>query len=222
MSQTQDLSTSSSISAEKGDAALFPSLTEELLLQVAEFLPAEDVLRFQSVSKETNQLNTDKLWKKLCETRWNPWPRYRLTEARGKDLDEQMPNTSWKDRYMAIEQDATRTELRESDLHNLRWYLCFVLSGIRGEGRSDHMPVRFLPCNIVMVPQYPPLTYQIIQETPPSSSHIRSTLRGDQPFSNHQWLQISHFPPHFVTRKQADAEWLIVNENVMMVSCKKD
>ena len=129
---------------------------------------------------------------------------------------------SWQQRYMEIEQDATRMHIKPSDFHNLKWYLSFVLSGIRGEGRSDHMPVTFTTGGFLLVPGYPPLPYEIINMEPPSSpSHIRQNLRGDRPFSTSQHIQISNFPIHFVTRKTSDAEWLIVNENVMIVSCDK-
>ena len=199
--------------------AAFASLTEELLLQVAEFLPAKDLLLVQSVSKELSLLDTDSLWKNLCRKRWQPWPRYRLTDQRKQDLDRTMPNTRWQARYITTEQDATRTILHESELHERQWYLSFVLSGIRGEGRSDHMNAIFTPGGALLVPGYPPLPVELRQEEPPASpDHIRANLRGDQPFSKRQWLRISDFPPHFISRKASDAEWLIVNENVMMVS----
>ena len=204
------------------EAVAFASLTEELLLQVAEFLPARDLLQFQSVSIELSCLSTDALWKKLCENRWKPWPRYRLTDQRFEELDKTLPGTSWQVRYATTEQDATRSSITESELHDLQWYLSFVLSGIRGEGRSDHMPVIFTPSGILLVPGHPPLPFELRNEAPPTSAaHIRTTLRGDQPFSERQWLRISDFPPHFISRKQSDAEWLIANENVMMVSSKK-
>lgn len=201
----------------------FGLIPEELLLQVASYLPAQDLLQFQCVSTKTNRLNTDAIWKDLCEKRWKSWPRYSLTTERLEELDKRMPDTCWKTRYLVVEKDATRSELQPSDLHNLRWYLSFVLSGIRGEGRSDHMEVHFTPGQVLLVPGHPPLPYKIVRGQPPSSPRsIRANLRGDQPFSSIHWLQISDFPAHFVTRKRSDAEWLIVNENVIMVSCKKD
>lgn len=194
-------------------------LTEELLLQVAEFLPARDLLQFQSVSKEFSRLDTDSVWKKLCKKRWQPWPRYRLTKQRKQDFNRTMPGTKWQARYITTEQDATRTTLHSNELHERQWYLSFVLSGTRGEGRSDHMGVFFTPGGALLVPGYPPLPVELRQEEPPvSPDHIRANLRGDRPFSERQWLRISDFPPHFISRKASDAEWLIVNENVILVS----
>jgi hypothetical protein len=214
----------------------FLKLREELMLHIASYLQPFDLLRYQCTSKELSTLNTEPIWEKLCEERWKTWPRYRLTEEKRNDILEQNNNnnnndnntvgllsntSSWKERYFIIEQDATRMELRSDDLRNLKWYLCFVLSGIRGEGLSgDHMSVEFtITGDYLLVPGYPPLPTQLINQEPPTAgNHIRQNLRGDQPFSKTQYLSISNFPPHFITRKSSDAEWLIVNENVMMVS----
>ena len=217
----------------------FLKLREELTLYIASYLPPFDLLRYQCTSKELSTLYTEPIWEKLCEKRWKTWPRYRLTEERRNDIIDPnsdnnnnndnnnntvglLSNTSsWKERYFIIEQDATRMELRSEDLRNLNWYLCFVVSGIRGEGLSgDHLSVEFtITGDYLLVPGYPPLPTQLIHQAPPTTgNHIRQTLRGDQPFSTTQYLAISNFPPHFITRKSSDAEWLIVNENVMMVS----
>ena len=200
----------------------FSNLREELLLSVAGYLSPRDLLRFQCVSKELSHLNTESIWERRCEERWKPWPRYQLTDKKRIELDSAGSATfrmAWKRRYKVIEEDATRNTLRSHDLQNLKWYLSFVLSGIRGEGRSDHVPVEFAFGEVLLVPGYPPLSYQIINETPPSTDdHIRQNLRGDQPFSRKQYLGISNFPPHFISRKSSDAEWLIVNQSVMMVS----
>jgi hypothetical protein len=220
----------------------FLKLREELLLHIASYLQPFDLLRYQCTSKELSKLNTEPIWEKLCEKRWEKWPRYRLTEEKRNDIIMEQQNnnnnnnnnndndntggllsntSSWKERYFIIEEDATRLELRSDDLRNLKWYLCFVLSGIRGEGLSgDHMSVEFtITGDYLLVPGYPPLPTQLINREPPTTcNHIRQNLRGDQPFSKTQYLSISNFPPHFITRKSSDAEWLIVNENVMMVS----
>jgi hypothetical protein len=219
---TLPFSTSSSTSTTppSSNSSLDSILTEDaLLLYIAAFLPARDLLQYQSISKQFANLNTDSIWKEQCQQRWQPWPRYRLNEQRLATL-EATTTMSWQRQYLAVEQEATRTLLQTSDLHNSQWYLSFVLSGIRGEGRSDHMAVVFRSNpNLLVVPGHDPLPYEIRNETPPTSpSHIRATLRGDRPFSHRQWLRISNFPVHFVTRKAGDAEWLIVNENVMMVS----
>lgn len=200
----------------------FSGLREELLLHVAGYLPARDLLQFQCVSKELSELETEIIWEQRCEARWKPWARFRLTDDKRKELDAGGSATygmTWKRRYLLIEKEATRTTLRSEDLRNLDWYLSFVLSGIRGEGRSDHVSVEFAIGEVLLVPGYPPLRYQIVNESPPGKDiNIRQNLRGDRPFSKKQYLRISDFPPHFITRRESNAEWLIVNENVIMVS----
>jgi hypothetical protein len=164
---------------------LLPSLdsilTDELLLYVAAFLPVQDLLRFQSVSTHFSNLETDSIWKERCKHRWQPWPRYRLTERRQEKLDSstETSNTRWKHRYRAIEREATRTRLLLSDLHHSNWNLSFVLSGTRGEGLFDHMKVFFRSNpNVFLVPGGGgSFVYVIIDEPPPTSSnHIRPTL----------------------------------------------
>ena len=200
----------------------FSNLTEELLFHVASYLNVGALLRFQCVSKELSNLRTEPIWEDHCEKRWRNWPRYQLTDERRGVLDTPGSITyrmTWQNRYFSIETDATRSTLRSMDLYHLQWYLCFVTSNIRGEGRADHFHVEFAIGNILLVPGYPPLQYQIVNEPPPiSDDHIRQNLRGDQPFSTTQYLQINDFPLHFISRKRSDAEWLIVNENVMIVS----
>jgi hypothetical protein len=208
-----------------GDIGISPflSLTEDLVLQISSFLPASDLLEFQCVSRDISLLKTDALWRNLCEKRWASWPRFQLTEKRQEELDKTMPTCSWKDRYRIVEKEATRTELKPCDLQDLNWYLSFVLSGVRGESRSDFMKVHFMENNILYVPGYPPLPYEIRNEPPPNSaSQIRKSQRGDRPFSTKQWLDINNFPPHFITRKLSSAEWLIVNDNVIFVSSRKE
>jgi len=204
-------------------AASFDSMTQDLLLQIAGFLQPKDLLQLQCTSRETYVLDTNELWHLHCNQRWQPWPRYRMTTTRMVQLDSLMPNTTWQQRYLAMEKEAMKTVMNPEEFQQLDWYLSFVLSGIRGEGRSDHMPVKFTPSGVLLVPGHPPLPYELLNEKPPTTPcHIRSNLRGDQPFSDRQWLRISSFPPHFITKKKSNAEWLIVNENVMMVSCKKE
>jgi len=195
----------------------FSSLTDDLVRHVATFLPAKNLLQLQCVSSDLSRLNTDRIWKDLCEKRWESWPRYRLTPERMQAFKENFPGVEWKNHYRRIEREATCTELKQSDVLNLSWYLSFNLSGVRGETNSDFMRVHFTPRGL-LVPGYPPLPYKIVDEAPPSSSYIRSNRRGDQQFSTKQYLQIADFPPHFVTRKLSNAEWLIVNENVTIVS----
>jgi hypothetical protein len=206
----------------------FASLTDDLLLEIAKFVPAHDLLNFQCASIALSKLDTDKVWKTLCAKRWEPWPRYRLTADRlaAYDRVDILPNNNnttsiWKNRYRDMEREATRTKLELSDLQdttNVRWYLAFILSGVRGEARSEFIPIQFSTDNHLIAPGHPPMPYQIVEERPPPSSRIRADIRGDGPFSDTHYLQIVDFPAHVISRQRSNAEWLIVNEFVIMVS----
>jgi len=196
----------------------FSSLTEDVLMHIATFLPAKNLLQLQCVSSDLARLDTDRIWKDLCKKRWEPWQRYRLTSERMQEFEKNFPGADWKNHYRRIERDATCTEIKRSDFLNLCWYLSFNLSGVRGETNSDFRRVHFTPL-FLLVPGYPPLPYEIMNEAPPSSSHIRPNRKGDEPFSTKQYLLIADFPPHFITRKSSNAEWMILNENVTIVSC---
>lgn len=196
------------------------SLTEDVALEIASYLSAEDLLHLQCVSSRFSCLDTAHAWRNLCQWRWKQWSRYELTPERLDKLNKQCSNVTWKDHYRRVERDATRMTLKKSDLLDLCWFLSFVLSGVRGETNSDIQRVQFTS-DALFVPGYPPLNYEIVNETPPSSSHIRKNRMGDQPFSAKQWLKIADYPPHFITRRLSSAEWLITNESVTLVSCMK-
>lgn len=191
-------------------------LTEDLALEIASFLPANDLLRFQCVSSSFSGLDTDVKWRNLCQWRWKPWPRYELTPERLNNLNT---CTTWKEHYRRVESDATRTKIKKSDLLDLRWFITFRLSGVRGETRSNPQRSTFSPDGL-LVPGYPALSYEIIDEAPPSPAHIHKSQMGDQPFSTEQWLKITDFPPHYITKSLSNAEWIISNANVILVSCK--
>jgi hypothetical protein len=230
--------------AQVPDQCYFVQLTEELLLHVAEYISVNDLLRFHCVNKELSMLNTDTIWKLHCRQRWSNWPRYKLTPAREAKLDtaeearmSSKSQSKWKERYRIVEELASCQVLAVGDLVNLRWYLCFIIPGGRGERRSELIPIEFRSDGYLIVPNYPPLTYQIHhchlatsttdsaneqQPSPsrrmPSSEHISSKLYGDRPFSQVQFLQIANFPPHFISRQRWNAEWMICNENVIIFS----
>jgi len=195
-------------------------VTEDLLLHIVSYLPAKDLLHFQCVSSETSRLQTNNTWKSLCKHRWEPWPRYRLTQEKIEEIFETFPEFTWKDHYRTTERSATCTEIKECDLLSLSWYLNFSLSGVRGELHSDFQSVAFSPAYL-MVPGHPPLSYEIVNEEPPCCSHNRESQRVAKPFSTKQWLRIADCPPHFIVKNKYNAEWLIANNNVSIVSCKK-
>lgn len=206
------------MSSDRENQNLSSLLTEDLILSIASYLPAKDLLRFHCASLQLSRLDTDKLWNNLCRIRWNTWPRYRLTPERLEKLNATFSHASWKNHYLRVRKEATCTEINSVDLCNRKWYLSFSLSGVRGETRSDFLRVNFHSVGFLAVPGYPQLPFEIINETPPSCSNIRNNQRGDQPFSTKQWLRIADFPPHFITKRLSNAEWLIVNENVTFIS----
>ena len=196
---------------------------DHLLIHVAAFLAPKDLLSFQCVSKNLAKLDTSQLWHNLCKQRWEPWPRYRLTDERVREMsseEQDFLDSSWKQRYLRVEREATRITLKMEDLIHLDWYLSFSLTGVRGDLRTPLESVQFSPSGTLHVPGYPALDYEIIQDAPPAVQ-LPQSLHGDRPFSQRQWLRISNFPPHYITRKASDANWMIVNENVVFLSSSR-
>ena len=201
-------------------SSAFTSLTEALQRQIAEFLTPQDLLHLHCVSVALSRLDTDAIWKRLCQERWEPWPRYRLTAEKCQALQEQrlLPEaTNWKQRYLMIEHDATRTTLRESDLHNLSWTLSY-----NGTGGS-RIRIRFFsdPPQL-FVPGFRRLPYRFVRAPPPRPEiHLArrfSAMAAELTFSRTQWLDINNFPSHLIARQRSNSEWIIVNENVVLTS----
>ena len=203
---------------------VFSCLNEDLTLCVASFLVANDLLTLQSVSVACSKLPTQDIWKQLCIKRWEYWPRYNISTPERYEKfcreEEDATNSTWQQRYQRIYYEATRMELQQEDLYNRCWYLCFNFTGMREDSRTPFGRVHFTPWGALLVPGYPPLPYEIVNEAPPTPpTHIRrQSLRGDRPFSESQYLRVSNFPHHYITKKLCDAEWLIVNQNVTMIS----
>jgi len=196
------------------------TLMDDLLLHVASYLPAKDLIHFECISSTFSNLDIGKIWKRLCEIRWKPWPRYRLTPSRNDIISRNFANCGWKDHYLRVELEATSMEIKTSDLQNLSWFLSFTMTGVRGETASDLQQVHFRG-SVLLVPGYPPLPYEIVDETPPTIPSPRNCKIGDQLFSTKQWLRIANFPPHFITKRISNAEWFIANKNVKLVSSEK-
>jgi len=193
-------------------------MTPELINHVASYLAARDLLHLQCVAAVTQK---ERLWEVLCCQRWEPWPAFRLTDNKRLEYRNESSDTSWQERYLLTEVEANRTTLIEQDLLERKWYLSFIISGIRGESRSDLMRVHFEHLDDgtlrILVPSYPPLPVRL-HASPPPSEPTRRVPQGDRSFSTTQWLEIADFPVHFVTRRLSDAEWLVANENVVIVS----
>ena len=93
---------------------------EMVLLQIASYCTAKDLLSFQCVSSELSKLDTERLWKGLCLQRWPErgikfWPF-----VNDKNCTKLL---RWKERYRVVASNETRTTLLESDLMdmNVQW-----------------------------------------------------------------------------------------------------
>lgn len=201
--------------------AEFSSLADDLVLQVAAFLPPSDLTQLESVSTYVSHLNTDTLWKNLCQHRWQHWPRYQLTPEKWQELESSIPRVRWKDRYRLTEHDVARTEITDEEIEKLGWYFNFTLGA--GGLRGDTLQRCFFKSGLLFLEDYPPLPYEIKTYATPKPARSRWDVNGQTgqtgQTSTRQWLKIAHFPPHFISRLSESAEWLIANENVTFVSC---
>ncbi|KAG7364609.1 hypothetical protein IV203_037811 [Nitzschia inconspicua] len=176
----------------------FSDLPDTLVKNVASFLPPRDLCRFEMVDRWTHQLDTDELWKTICENRWKQLPRYRLTPARLEWIRENLPSMNWKRRFVWVEDDATRTRITWEEMEAHTWYFNFTPEA-GGRGSDTLQTCRFSQ-GFLFLSQYLPMPYRL------------EVLDGVQ------YLRIYHFPPHRVDRLP-NAEWLITNINVTFVSC---
>ena len=119
-------------------------------------------------------------WRELCKARWECWPHYRLTDARERWLDVELPleharpprwpcrvkaveapsPLGWLGRYRWVELDALRTRLIDEDLTRQCWYFNFSPSA-GGRGRATLARATFGSDGWLSVPNYPPLPYAL-------------------------------------------------------------
>jgi len=192
-------------------------MTPELIHDVASYLDAPSLLELQSVTDVTHK---EALWQDLCANRWESWPAFRLTDSKRREYNQDT-DTTWQERYLAIEIEANRTTLTEEDLLDHDWNIRFVISMILGleEEETEQLPVQFERVNgsvEIAVDPYPPHVLEIHSSTPPDKPV--GVPKGDRPFSETQWIEIGDYPILFVTRN-ANAEWLLTNEHVLIESC---
>ena len=140
-------------------------LPDEILLNVAQFLHPRELLRCGAASRRMRALETDSLWRSICDQRWRAWPRYRLTTARERELDATMSELSWKERYRYFEADAARTHITEAELSSLRWHFNFTPQA-GGRGMATLVPARFGNGQLTL-PGYPTLPYRLRPVAPP-------------------------------------------------------
>lgn len=183
----------------------FHTLSDDILLMIANFHMPRDLLHLACVSKEFRALDMNPIWKERCSERWKDWPRYRMTPSRIRYLDERLPNTCWKQRFLWVEQDVARTTLDQEELEGLGWYFNFTPSA---GGRGDETLTRCVfrnGCLHLGHLEYPPMPYRLVDVN-----------------SSQQQLLVLPFPSHNIQRNLEDKEWLITNENVTFVSCGDD
>jgi len=218
-------------------------LLDELVLAVLTFLPAPSLVAVQRTCHHLGGLAGDgTIWRSLCAARWQNKPRYRLTAARERWLDVHLP-LPWKDRFAFFERDARRQHLHPSELVTNRWHFNFTPQA-GGRGRETLQLVHFRddePKPMLHMQGYPPLPYHLscksqpslpgqpveapgvkAQWGPPTREQALMDDLIDAPSAGAspevQVLYIANFPAHQVSRRESDWEWLIVNENVTLVS----
>jgi len=212
----------------------FSSLADELLLHAASFLAPVDLLQLECLSSYTNHLDTDIIWRKACQRRWQKWPMYQSlltseerssrSSGRNRCNDPRLVGVGWKEKYRIVECDVIRTEITMEELEDLNWYFNYTT------GAHRILDVTLLKCSFkdsfLFLEGYPPLPVYIKEQEPPQPPpnqwfSICADEFAARPFSKRQWLQIAEFEPHFISRTH-DAEWLIMTVNVTFVSCSDD
>jgi hypothetical protein len=180
----------------------FSTLPDALILTIASFLQATELYRLEKIDKRTHRLETDELWQKLCEWRWAPWPRYKLTPARMDWINENLSDMKWKGRYVWGEEDARRARITWEELESLKWFFNFTPHA-GGRGQETLQKCQFQQ-GFMFLSQYLPMPYRL------------------EVVDGVQYLRIYHFPPHRIDRLRCCAEWIMTNENVTLVSCDDD
>uniref|UniRef100_A0A7S4SW47 F-box domain-containing protein n=1 Tax=Ditylum brightwellii TaxID=49249 RepID=A0A7S4SW47_9STRA len=193
------------------------SLPDELLLSVSSFAPPKDLLNLQCVCSRLHALDTDFIWQNLCKQRWQNWPRYKLTPSRLEWMDDNLLLSNWKERFLWAEEDFARTKITREELEELDWSLNFTaIAGGRGEETTRWCKFR---SGFLLIPVFMPLPYEIYDEKSPSPCTRFNNVKDDSVKTcTEQWLKISNFDPHHISRSTIDGEWIITNNNVTIVS----
>ena len=191
-------------------ASGWASLSDDILCSsLGPYFDAQTLLNLPCLSRRLRAFgdaNLDPLWKKRCRTRWQDWPRYRLTEERERELAERFPTYNWKKKYLFMEKDSMKQTLTKDELESLGWYFNFTPAA---GGREDETLTRAFfrdgSLHLIGMPHYPPMPYRLVNVN-----------------TQQQQLMIVPFPSHNVSRNEEDREFLITNENVTFVSCGSD
>ena len=141
------------------------TIPDDLLVTVASFLHTpNDLLNYTAACHRTLALPTDHLWRALCETRWNAWPRYALTAERNAWFTQHQPDLGWRARYRHVEADAARTSITIAELVSHHWFFNFSPS-TGGQGRLTLKQARFTDKKLILPGSgYPALGYELVEE----------------------------------------------------------
>lgn len=102
-------------------------IPDDLILNILSFVEAADLTFFQATCERYRNLpGVDELWRKLCRQRWQTWPIYSLRVDISSEGGPGIPGSTWKERYVWVERDYLRTEIRIDELEGLEWYFNFL------------------------------------------------------------------------------------------------
>ncbi|KAL7525223.1 hypothetical protein ACHAWF_001264 [Thalassiosira exigua] len=205
LNEQGEASSQTATTASPGTLHSLHSLSDDLLCSIASFLEPRDLLNQPVVSRRFRSLDGsafDSIWRQRCASRWENWPRYRMTPARVRRLDEKFPREGWKRRFLLTETDVARTTLRPGEIEELGWYFNFTPeAGGLGDETLTRAIFRDGSLHLPHI-GYAPLPYRLVDVN-----------------TSQQQLMIAPFPAHNVQRNYDDKEWLITNSNVTLVSC---
>eukprot|EP00531_Pseudo-nitzschia_arenysensis_P013691 CAMPEP_0116118564 /NCGR_PEP_ID=MMETSP0329-20121206/2170_1 /TAXON_ID=697910 /ORGANISM="Pseudo-nitzschia arenysensis, Strain B593" /LENGTH=200 /DNA_ID=CAMNT_0003612197 /DNA_START=89 /DNA_END=691 /DNA_ORIENTATION=- len=174
-------------------------IPDAILLAIASYLDEDDLMRYELISKKFRSLSDSldkEVWQKICHRRWMAWPRYRWEILQESHHD--LIRKTWKQRYLWVEMDYSRTRITLEELETSQWYCNFTPeAGGRG---SETLTRCFFGTGFMIVLGWPPLRCQLVD--------------GE----HEQKLYVNDFPPHSIERQASNGEWVIKNQKVICVS----
>ena len=155
----------------------FYMLPEDLVLAVAQWLTPRGLLNLCASSKRMAMLPTQEIWHKLCVSRCEAFPRYRLTQEREAWLQAHLPTANARGWYQYMEQELNRSQISQEELEGLTWHFNFTPNA-GGRGRRTLARARFSHTHIYL-PSFPPLPYMLHTPEVPSQPNA-STPSGNE------------------------------------------
>ncbi len=175
------------------------TVPDAILLDIASYLDGTDLMQFELISNKFRSLNDSldkEVWQQICHKRWMAWPRYRWKNL--QESHRHLIRKTWKQRYLWVEMDYSRTRITVEELETSQWYFNFTPeAGGRG---SETLTRCFFGRGFMIVFGWPPLRCRLVDD------------------ENQQKLYVSDFPPHTIERRASNGEWVIKNQNVICVS----